>query len=43
VGVEQVVVNGDNQGPTSGRLEARSLTPAEVTEIESHGKAIPKP
>jgi hypothetical protein len=43
VGVEQVVVNGENQGPTSGRLEARSLTPAEVAEIEGHGKAIPRP
>ena len=43
VGVEHVIVNGEDQGPTSGRLEARSLTPAEVEEIEGHGKAIPRP
>jgi hypothetical protein len=43
VSVEQVIVNGEDQGPTSGRLEARSLTPAEVAEIEGHGKAIPRP
>jgi hypothetical protein len=42
VGVEKVIVNGIDQGPTSGRLEARSLTPAEVAEIEGHGKAIPR-
>jgi hypothetical protein len=43
VGVEHVILDGEDQGPTSGRLEARSLTPAEVAEIEGHGKAIPRP